>query len=297
MFKVITINPSELFVGQAAMRGAASAAMFNIINAITNQIRKGKLAIPEEDEISIDAFNEEHAAKGEEGQEEENLEEQGYESPQDPIEVAKLLKEIYNHIWKEMEGYARKERSELNHKVLIPFEYDVPQTAFSTLERQARPRYATPEKIERQYRQYEGSVSREELIAADRARQDTNTGFIRLHSKEILDEIKNLHWTGEPMDHWQCFDALRPILQLRLLSGADQALVQAKINIIKYPRGKSIPEQRGDFKLLEEKRIEILKEVDHMMMVKSFVRRLDADLERGATVPQFIDIPKISKIA
>lgn len=287
MIDLIKIDSSKsILPEQAACRGVAGAINFMLITAASTIIRRKSISLPEGDEPNhIDNYNENIAAQEEA---EENLrvrEEQGFSPPVDIVEQAAVLKILLSHLSDNMEDHARKVEAATRPGYMLPEPFDMPESIARTLDRQMKSRPPISEARKKQEAELLG-VSEEDVEAAHERRGAQQISFLKVNAKEIQEIIRNVHWTGEPLDEYQAFEWLEPIVQLRLLAGADSGLWFARQQQIERFRNNA-EEAAGNIRLFDDLRLKVHNERDRLMRIESFKRKVDDAILRGATLPRF----------
>lgn len=294
MFKLIEVDTSHKFVGQAASRGVANAINFFLINTASSIIRQRRTGVPEPTDIepnpvnNIDNYDEAAKDLAEAEDTAENREEQGFYVPDDPVHVAGLLKVIFAHLYEDLAQYAQQIEyvSSPGKYFLNPF--DVPMTLSREIERQMRSVRGRSLALQQAEADDLGRPL-EEIQAADGRKIAQRVGFMKENAKEIIALVDSWHLVEDEamMDHEQAYERLHPLQQLRLLSGADQGLFFAIGNQIENRQRLDNKTRKGNIILIEGKRNQILDEVDRLMRIDSFQRAVHAAEERGQSYPRF----------
>lgn len=285
ILKLIEIKSDEsMFAEREASRGMASSINFMLINFAATVIRNRNRSIPDLDMDAInniDNFNENISAQAADDENDANREELGYEIQVDPVEQAAALKVIRTHLADNCEDHARKVRAATNPKILLPEPFDMPDTILRTIERQIRVRPKLSEERVKAEAELLG-VSPDDIEAAHARQQDQTVSFYTKNAQEILEMIKNLHWTEQDFDAYAAWDWLAPVTKVRLISGADQGMWFARSNQIQRFRN-NVDEARANIRLIDLLRNEVLDEKDRLMRIDSFKRSVALALERSSS--------------
>lgn len=304
MIDIIKLDSSRSIIpGQAASRGVAGTINFMLINMASQVIRQRRVGMPEDqgdatELLNIDHYNDNIALQEEAEENAANREELGYEAQVDPVERGAVLKLLYQHIYNDMYPFARKTPAESNPNILLPNQFDVPEPVAAVIRRGSEVQPITDRiKLNLQHEADALGVTLEDTMLAFNRRQTRAASFMKLNAAEIRDIIKNLHWTGEPFqDAYQMVDWLEPIVQLRLLAGADGGLFFARsFEIGRYRSNGS--QAAANIVLIDGARREVIAEYDRLMRIESFKRSVENAQSKGANLPFFNPPPPAVKNA
>jgi hypothetical protein len=294
MFKLLEINASMKFVGQAASRGVCNAINFFLISTASNIIRNRTAGVPEPTAFDpnpvnhIDNYDEAKKDAEDKTNTDENREEQGYEAPEDPTVVAGYLKVIYAELNEELIRHAQKVEYQSSPGHFYPNPFEIPMSLSKEIERQMKAVKLPSEALLRNEAEILGRPY-EEIVAAAQRKMVQRVGFIRENAKEIIELASNWHLSGDDADieYEDAYERLHPMMKLRLLAGAEQGVFFAIGNQIENRQRLDLKTVKGNIKLLEDTQEAIHDEVDRLMRIDSFKRKVHEAEERNQQYPRF----------
>ena len=296
MLNLIKVNEICPTIGRSAGRAVVGSINFQLVNAAIRHIKREMFGVPVDGTPDIDAFNTNQSAIDDETESAQARVEQGFTIPEDPLVLASLLKIIANNIADNLEDNAGRVRS-LSTNKMLPNPYDIAPTVEQSFEQQLKLQ-PTISKAVIKAEAAELGVSEEEILSAQTKRQDAQTRFLKENKALILETVRNLHWKGdENMDADLAFDRLPAMTRVRLASKADAGLLRARereiVSYVQFGR----EDAKGNIKLIDGTRNELLDEVHNWMQIPNFKREYNDVLERSNQAPVFGKRPVAAQAA
>jgi hypothetical protein len=292
------INSSFPFVGRAVLRGVVSSLNFQVLTLAQQMVRQqqqeANLSADSLLSGGIDNYNEAAAAAEERAESERMRAEQGHEVRMPALELGALLLTLSNNFREELLSHAGMIESMLRPGTMLPNPYDLGESVEETLTRQmARAPRMSSAQAKAEMKAY--GFSEEKLAEAFKKQHESQLNFLKENKELILSHVERMRTLAGVTDNdaEAAWDKLPTIQKLRLLAAADNGLYYAAqrelTNFLVYNR----PNGKSNAGLLVSERRVIHAEINDIMKNPTTKREIDAEIERGASLPNLQPLPEI----